>query len=128
MKKPDPIEKALAEPWLIFEGFEQTPENAKMTMVYDGVEFTLEEVYDILRQRIKQHEGYQHAERRKHEIQLRKKDTLLDMYRTQLKTQAGLIRELLAALDKASDNVRSANLVHEITDLLDRAKAAGFEP
>lgn len=71
----DPIEKALAEPWLID---------------------TLE-----------------------------KKDTLLDMYRTQLGKQDALIRELLAALVK----VRYGPVtIEEYEAVLANAKAAGFEP
>ena len=71
----DPIEKALAEPWLID---------------------TLE-----------------------------KKDTLLDMYRTQLGKQDATIRELLAALVK----VRYGPLaIEEYEAVLANAKAAGFEP
>jgi hypothetical protein len=43
-------------------------------------------------------------------------------------SQEALVRELVAALDKACDNVSSTKLVYEITELLDRAKAAGYEP
>jgi hypothetical protein len=70
----DPIEKALAEPWLLM---------------------------------------------------LENKDTLLDMYRTQLEKQDALIRELLAALVK----VRYGPVtIEEYEAVLANAKAAGFEP
>ena len=74
----DPIEKALAEPWLLM---------------------------------------------------LENKDTLLDMYRTQLGKQDALIRELLAALAGASGGFLTGTTVScNVEAAIAKAKAQGYGP